>query len=392
MFRRAHNPAEDEHAQREAILDHVLAENLRLRKPGYHPRKAQRIQRPGRRFSAAFPFVLIAVAGALYHLMPNNPIHPVASLRARSTVSAKAHAQAPSAVVSTEQGFASAGLVVRNMAGSARSDAFASDSTPMTEDADQAVEGDQPSVRQLFGLSVKTIVIDAGHGGHDPGAIGKATGIREKDVTLDIARRLKEKLGHDGKYRVLLVRDSDMFVALNERAAYANARETDLFISIHVNYVPGTSSNAIETYYFGQYQDVRTRALAQRENQYSSYAISEFEELLKGMKDRMKLHESKNLALAIQASLLGNIRRQDPAVLDTGVKTAPFAVLLGVKAPSILAEISNLSSPEAERSLGSAQYRDAVAAYIASGISDYLNHQPQEAERHVKVEDGISRH
>ena len=138
--------------------------------------------------------------------------------------------------------------------------------------------------------------------------------------------------------------------------------------------------------------DRQPGALAQRENQYSSYAISEFEELLKGMKDRMKLHESKNLALAIQASLLGNIRRQDPAVLDTGVKTAPFAVLLGVKAPSILAEISNLSSPEAERSLGSAQYRDAVAAYIASGISDYLNHQPQEAERHVKVEDGIARH
>jgi N-acetylmuramoyl-L-alanine amidase len=262
----------------------------------------------------------------------------------------------------------------------------------LTQTPEQAVDADEPTVRELFGLSIKTIVIDAGHGGHDPGAIGKTTGIQEKDVTLDIARRLREKLGRDGKYRVMLVRDSDTFLALNERAAYANSRETDLFISIHVNYVAGTSSNAIETYYFGQYQDVRSRALAQRENEYSSYAISEFEQLLKGMQDSVKLNESKKLADAIQASLLGNIRRQDPAVLDTGVKTAPFAVLLGVKAPSILAEVSNLSSPEAERSLASARYRDAVAAHIASGVNDYLNHQPQEADRHVKVEDGIARH
>ena len=109
-------------------------------------------------------------------------------------------------------------------------------------------------------------------------------------------------------------------------------RETDLFVSLHVNYVAGTSSNAIETYYFGQYQDIRSRALAQRENRYSSYAISEFQELLKGMQNSVKLDESKRLATAIQRRLLENVRQHDPAVLDTGVKTAPFAVLrLGSK-------------------------------------------------------------
>jgi N-acetylmuramoyl-L-alanine amidase len=179
---------------------------------------------------------------------------------------------------------------------------------------------------------------------------------------------------------------------LKERATYANAQETDLFISIHVNYIAGTSSNAIETYYFGPDQDARGRTLAQRENQHSAYSIGEFERLFKTLQDSVKLEESMRLAGAIQANLLGSLRQQNAAVLDTGVKTAPFAVLMGVKAPSVLAEIGNLSNPEAERSLGNPEYRDAIATYIASGITHYLNHQPQEAEvHHVKVEDGTAK-
>jgi N-acetylmuramoyl-L-alanine amidase len=256
----------------------------------------------------------------------------------------------------------------------------------------EAVGGAQPTARELFGLAVRTIVIDAGHGGRDPGALGHTTGIQEKDVTLDIARRLKKKLARNARYQILLVRDSDTFVALKDRAAYANARDTDLFISLHVNFLTGTSKNAVETYYFGRYRDSGTRALAQHENQHSAYALSEFEDLLKGMQDSMKLQESHRLAKSIQASLLGNIRENDQVVLDTGVKTAPFAVLLGVKAPSVLAEIGNLNSPQTEQRLKDPAYRDAIAAYIADGITAYLTNQPQEADiHHVQVKNGIAR-
>jgi N-acetylmuramoyl-L-alanine amidase len=389
MLHRFRKPAGPGLTQREAILSRIYEDNLRLREPGWCPRAARRPYRRKSHIGAAVPLFLLAVAGAVYQLLPTVPTQQAASVARPSAPAAMPYAAAlpPVPVAGVE----AARTVARTMPDPADSDAGASEIS-MMQASEQTIGEDQPTLRHLFGLAVKTIVIDAGHGGHDPGAIGKTTGIREKDVTLDIARRLKDKLDRDGRYRVLLVRNDDTFVALNQRAAFANARETDLFVSLHVNYVAGTSSNAIETYYFGEYQDLRSRALAQRENRHSSYAISEFQELLKGMHNSVKLDESKRLATAIQGHLLANMRQHDPAILDTGVKTAPFAVLLGVEAPSILAEVSNLSSPEAERNLASARYRDSVATYIASGIHDYLYHQPQEAERHVKVEDGIARH
>jgi N-acetylmuramoyl-L-alanine amidase len=390
MLHRFRKPARPTLTQREAILSRIYEDNLRLREPGWCPRAARRPYRRKRHIGAAVPLFLLAVAGAGYELLPAIPMQQAASVERPPAPAAMPYAVAlPTVPVA---GVEAAKKVARTMPDAADFASGVSESTSEMQAPEQTIGDDQPTLRQLFGLAVKTIVIDAGHGGHDPGAIGKTTGIREKDVTLDIARRLKDKLDRDGRYRVLLVRDDDTFVALNRRAAFANARETDLFVSLHVNYVAGTSSNAIETYYFGQYQDIRSRALAQRENRYSSYAISEFQELLKGMQNSVKLDESKRLATAIQRRLLENVRQHDPAVLDTGVKTAPFAVLLGVEAPSILAEVSNLSSPEAERNLASARYRNAVATYIASGIHDYLHHQPQEVERHVKVEDGIARH
>lgn len=239
---------------------------------------------------------------------------------------------------------------------------------------------DAKNLRQLFGLAVKTIVIDAGHGGHDPGARGKL-GTQEKDITLDVARRLKEKLEATGRYRILLPREDDVFVPLSERAAYANGRQTDLFVSIHVNYLPSTSTNAVETYYFGHHQDARTRRLAERENQGSEYALSEFEDIVRNMQDTIKLQESRALAQSIQARLLTSIRARKQRVLDNGVRTAPFVVLLGVKAPSVLVEIGSLSSPDAERKLRGEAYRDEIATYVAAGINNYLNQQPQEERK-----------
>lgn len=232
----------------------------------------------------------------------------------------------------------------------------------------------QVPLKKLFGLSVKTIVIDAGHGGIDPGAIGKR-GTLEKDITLDIAQRLKIKLEQSSGFRILLVRDSDTTIPLNQRVAYANSYDTDLLVSIHVNYLPDRSTNAVETYYFGPHTDAHTLKLAERENQGSEYTVSDFEDVIRNMRDTIKFQESKVLALSIQRSLLAGVRGKVRKDWDRGVKTAPFVVLLGAKAPGVLAEISSLSSPEAELDLRTEAYRDQVATYLAAGITNYLTKQ-----------------
>ncbi len=232
----------------------------------------------------------------------------------------------------------------------------------------------QVPLKKLFGLSVKTIVIDAGHGGIDPGTIGKM-GTMEKDITLDVAQRLKAKLEQNSDFRILLVRDSDTTIPLNQRVVYANSYDTDLLVSIHVNYLPDRSTNAVETYYFGPHTDAHTLKLAERENQGSEYTVSDFEEVIRNMRDTIKFQESKVLALSIQRSLLVDVREKDRKNWDRGVKTAPFVVLLGAKAPGVLAEISSLSSLDAEKDLRTEAYRDQVATYLAAGITNYLTKQ-----------------
>lgn len=232
----------------------------------------------------------------------------------------------------------------------------------------------QVPLKKLFGLSVRTIVIDAGHGGVDPGTIGRL-GTMEKDITLDVALRLKAKLEQNSDFRILLVRDSDITIPLNQRVTYANAYDTDLLVSIHVNYLPDKSINGIETFYFGPHEDARALKLAERENQGSEYTVSDFEDVIRNMRDTIKFQESKVLALAIQNSLLADARGKDRKDRDRGVKTAPFVVLLGAKAPGVLAEISSLSSPDAEKDLRTEAYRDQVATYLAAGITNYLTKQ-----------------
>jgi N-acetylmuramoyl-L-alanine amidase len=373
MFRRAR--AELDRRRRQAILRGVYEENLRLREPGYCSPKPARANRQTLRVVAVASVLFIVAASLLYQLTLGAPTE--ASATGYAAIQA-VPAEGPKAL--------GARVPDAGTAGWALSDGSVHGEREATAEAG----GAGPSVRELFGLSVRTITIDAGHGGRDPGAIGKS-GLREKDVTLDIARRLRDKLARNLQFRIHMVRNSDIFVPLNERADYANARATDLFVSVHVNYLAGTSTNAVETYYFGQYQDLRTRRLAQRENEHSSYTIGEFEALVREMQDSMKLEESKALAKSIQASLLRNMRQHNRTVLDTGVRAAPFAVLLGVKAPSVLVEIGSLSSAEAERSLGEIPYRDEIATYLAAGITEYLDTQTQEVDaHHVKGKDGIA--
>jgi N-acetylmuramoyl-L-alanine amidase len=386
MFHRTQ--VEPERRQHQAILRAVYEANLRLQEPGYYRPTAKR-QRRGRgiRAAVAITALLIGAAGPLYRLALNVPTKSSTLAYSQPDLQRVASDATPmSGTNNAGREFSDAGIT--NSAASPQTVASDGLVDRLREGHSTIVDDAQPTVRELFGLLVHTITIDAGHGGRDPGAIGKA-GTREKDVTLDIARRLKEKLASNPQYRIVLVRDSDTFVPLKERAAYANSLETDLFISIHVNYLTGISKNAVETYYFGKYEDPATRKLAQRENEHSLYTISEFGQLMKDMQDSMKLQESKGLAQTIQGSLLRNMRLQNQVVLDTGVRAAPFVVLLGVKAPSVLVEIGSLSSTEAESSLGEARYKDEIASYLAAGISDYLANRPQRTDtHHVKSENG----
>lgn len=227
------------------------------------------------------------------------------------------------------------------------------------------------SLAVLFGLEVKNIVIDPGHGGSDPGATGLA-GNREKDITLDIALRLQQRLSRRPQYRVLLTRDSDVKMSLKERVAFAAEKGADLFVSIHINALPEQPVNLVETYYFGPYADDRTLQLAKLENQGSDYAVADFNTLIQKIGNTLKTQESRQLAADLQASLVSNLQRHDGRIIDAGIKTAPFVVLLGVDVPSVLAEVSCISNAEEEARLATGEHRSGIAASIERGIIRYL--------------------
>jgi len=233
-----------------------------------------------------------------------------------------------------------------------------------------ARDGKVPLSR-MFGLGIKRVAIDAGHGGSDLGAIGK-TGTMEKDITLDIARRLESHLAEGGRFRIHMTREDDLVVPLQERVTSAQEAKADLFISIHVNWLPNTPINAVETYYFGPSRDQSTLKLAAQENMGSEYGLSDFKEILEKLGKTLKLQESRKLAESIQSNLLLN-RKRDQQIKNNGVKRAPFVVLLGLDVPSVIAEVSCLSNAKEERELNSEIHRENIAGYLAAGIISYLN-------------------
>ncbi len=228
------------------------------------------------------------------------------------------------------------------------------------------------SLARLFGLGVKTIVIDPGHGGRDPGAIGPG-GLLEKDVTLRIALKLRDRLQKHPGYRILMTRDSDEWVSLKDRVRFANEHQADLFISIHVNALEQQHLNIIETYYFGAPTDAQSLRLAEAENEGSEYLMAEFKGMIKKIGDQFKQQESRVLALSIQKSLYRHLKRQDEKIINRGVKTAPFVVLLGADMPSVLAEIACISNPGEEKRLAESSYLNEVASHLEHGIANYLN-------------------
>lgn len=228
----------------------------------------------------------------------------------------------------------------------------------------------------LYGLEVKTIVIDAGHGGKDPGAVGP-TGLVEKDVTLDVARRLQRRLERQG-FLVLLTRTDDTKMSLRKRIEFANNQNADLFISVHVNAFESESINSVETYYYSpRSSSQRTLRLVERENEDSGYTFAEFKDIAGKMVNTMKFQESKQLATSIQKILYRNMSQDNDAIRDWGVKSGPFMVLLGVRSPAVLAEISVISNKAEESKLYVPEHREQIAMSLEAGVVEYLNPSPE---------------
>jgi len=229
-----------------------------------------------------------------------------------------------------------------------------------------------PSLTQQLGLKVRKIVIDPGHGGKDPGAIGKS-GLMEKDINLKLGLMLKEKLEREAGAKVVMTRDRDVFIPLEERTAIANREEADLFISIHVNAAPRRSASGVETYILGISNDEEAKRVAARENATSTRSVSDLEFILNDLIKTAKTNDSARLAGVVQDNMVNRLRASYRNVRSNGIKGAPFYVLIGTKMPAVLVEVSFISNPMEEKRLKDPKYLEGAVDGIADGVLSYMN-------------------
>ncbi len=221
-------------------------------------------------------------------------------------------------------------------------------------------------------LDIETIVLDPGHGGKDPGAIGR-DGLAEKEVVLDVALRLRELLRERLGKKVIMTRDKDEFIELDDRAKFANGHKADLFVSIHINSHPKRVTRGIEMYHFGIASDRRAMEVAARENGDTINHAQDFVDLIKAdLALSKRIEESQNLAWETKIAVV-NLVGSNYATEDHGVKTAPFYVLRYTAMPSILAELAFISNPAEERHLRQPAFRQKAAEGLFEGIRNYLN-------------------
>lgn len=217
-----------------------------------------------------------------------------------------------------------------------------------------------------------TIVIDAGHGGKDPGAIGWKK-LQEKDVVLQVAKKLEERLRASNKYRIVMTRSTDVFIPLEERTAIANARKADLFVSIHANASFNRERSGIETYFLNYASDEDALNVAARENAATRKNLTDLQIILNDLLLNSKITESSLLAGCIQDSLFRRLSKQYSHVNNLGVKRGPFYVLIGAEMPSILIEISFITHKTEGERLRDDDYLDLIASSIYDGIMRYQN-------------------
>jgi N-acetylmuramoyl-L-alanine amidase len=231
----------------------------------------------------------------------------------------------------------------------------------------------EPSLVQQLGLGIRRIVLDPGHGGKDSGAIGVG-GLKEKDIVLAVAKQVAARLRERLDCEVIMTRDSDVFIPLEERTAIANTREGDLFISIHANAAPTSNVRGIETYILDLARNKSAMQVAARENATSDSQISNLQTILLDLIQNSKKNESIKLAEYVQESMVSGLKMQKyQDVRDLGVKQAPFVVLVGAQMPAILTEIAFISNPHEAAWLKSKEYQNLMADQIVSGVSGYIN-------------------
>jgi N-acetylmuramoyl-L-alanine amidase len=225
-------------------------------------------------------------------------------------------------------------------------------------------------VRQL-GLGIHTIVIDPGHGGTDPGCVGR-NGEKEKDLVLDVCLRLQKLLAAVKSLQVLLTRETDIFIPLENRTVTANQNQADLFISVHANSSLNPKRTGIETFYLNLSTDPAVEEIAARENAATTKSISKMKDILLKIMQNNKIPESRDLAEKIQRSLILHLSRFYGDVQNLGAKGGPFWVLIGGEMPSILVEISHLSNAREAARLKDETFRQRVAQGIYQGVMAYI--------------------
>jgi N-acetylmuramoyl-L-alanine amidase len=225
------------------------------------------------------------------------------------------------------------------------------------------------SIARQLGLSVSRIVIDPGHGGHDPGVLGK--GLTEATLALDVALRLEKLLQKDAGTEVVLTRRSDVYVPLEERTEIANRHNADLFLSIHANASRNEDARGIETFFLSFASSPDAEAVAARENSASTREMNQLPDLIKAITLNNKLDESRDLATIVQDSLVSHLRKSNREIRSRGVKKAPFVVLIGAAMPSVLAEISFVSNARELALLKTPAYRQRIAEALYLAVTKY---------------------
>jgi N-acetylmuramoyl-L-alanine amidase len=238
-------------------------------------------------------------------------------------------------------------------------------------EAQPTSNGDRSLIRAL-GLKIGKIVIDPGHGGHDTGTIGP-NGLLEKDLVLDVSRRLGKMLESRLGAQVVFTRRDDTFIPLSTRTSIANQEQADLFVSVHANSSHDHDARGVETYYLNFTSSPEALEVAARENAASDQDIHQLQDLVKKIALKEKIEESREFASDVQQSLHSGLAAKTSGVRDRGVKKAPFVVLIGANMPSILAEISFISNPGDEKRLRTPEYRQRIAESLYRGISRYVD-------------------
>ena len=225
------------------------------------------------------------------------------------------------------------------------------------------------SLSRQLGLGVSRIVIDAGHGGHDPGA--QSNGISESELTLDVAMRLSRLLQKHPGMDVVMTRDTDVFVPLEERTAIANREGADLFLSIHANASRDQRARGVETYFLNFASNPAAEAVAARENSASGRAMHSLPDIVRAIALNNKIDESRDFADMVQRSMVRRLAVRNKQLRDLGVKQAPFVVLIGAAMPSVLAEISFVTHKQEGQLLKSTAYRQHIAEALLDAVLRY---------------------